>query len=77
MKNYFAATAALAVLIAFLVPSLLLSDLAVQDKQAPGMPGHKTFQLQIGNTWYVVPEGVWDRCGLADRLPVCAVPGSG
>lgn len=52
----------------------------VQDKRAPGIPGEKTFQLQIENDrpvgpasiWVTVPERAWDRCDPEDKYPDCA-----
>lgn len=62
---------------------LLLSGCAagpVADKRAPGMPGHKTFQLRIDDPnvlapddlWVTVTEDQWDHCGLDERYPACA-----
>lgn len=73
MKNYRAVSAAVAVLAVFLTPLFLLPSLEVQDKQAPGTPGDKTFQLLIDGSWYVVPETVWNNCALTEKLPACAV----
>lgn len=52
----------------------------VNDKRAPGNPGHKTFQIQIRETspvgpdevWVSVPERVWDRCRLGELYRRCA-----
>lgn len=52
----------------------------VQDKRAPGMPGEKTFQLQVENdlpigpdeVWVTVPEEVWDECDIDAEYQECA-----
>ncbi len=75
MKNYRAASAVVAVLAASLTTLFLLPSMVVQDKQAPGIPGDKTFQLRVDDTWYVVPEAVWNHCTLGEQLPECAVSG--
>lgn len=51
----------------------------VDDKRAPGMPGHKTYQLQIDDPnvlapddfWVTVTEKQWDDCELGERYPAC------
>jgi predicted small lipoprotein YifL len=55
----------------------------IQNKRAPGIPGEKTFQLQItdsgdplpGDRWITVSEHVWDLCGMGEDYPKCAVDG--
>ena len=69
MKTYLAVSAAPVTALFLLL--LLLPNGAVQDKKAPGTPGEKTYELLVGNTWRVVPETVWDRCDMYERLPVC------
>lgn len=52
----------------------------VQDKRAPGVPGRKTFQIQVRDprvvgpydTWVTVPERVWDKCDVDASYPACA-----
>jgi hypothetical protein len=52
----------------------------VTDKRAPGVPGEKTFQVQIeegrvvgpDEVWVTVPEEVWEVCGLEETYPSCA-----
>lgn len=52
----------------------------VVDKQAPGEPGEKTYQLQVddrrpGNrtVWVTVTKDVWERCTMGTSwYPDCA-----
>ena len=46
---------------------------AVEDKQAPGYPGHKVYRVKVYGAWQVVPEQTWDRCGMEDSFPLCAL----
>ena len=43
----------------------------VEDKQAPGYPGHKTFQVKVGGSSRIVTEQMWDQCDLGDWFPLC------
>lgn len=51
----------------------------VDDKRAPGYPGHKTFQVQVHNhlfvgpklIWVTVTEKQWDQCELGESLSAC------
>jgi hypothetical protein len=69
MKMYSAAMAASAATLFTLL--LLLPTGVVQDKQAPGIPGEKTYELLVEGAWRGVPETVWDRCGMFEQLPAC------
>lgn len=67
MKNYIRLT---------VVTLLILSAAAcargpVEDKRAPGMPGKKTYEVQVRSTWIKVTEQGWDNCGLDDPYPAC------
>lgn len=48
----------------------------VEDKQAPGIPGEKTYEVLVNGSWRIVPEAVWDRCDVQDSFPLCAVSGT-
>lgn len=51
----------------------------VQDKRAPGIPGHKTFEIQVDDSyvpgsarvWIKVSEKEWDKCHVGDQFPSC------
>lgn len=43
----------------------------VSDKRAPGLPGDKTFQVEVNNRWVGVPEDLWDSCNPGERMIHC------
>jgi hypothetical protein len=73
MKRYVAVvmTAALSVLLMTTTTSG-----AVEDKRAPGDPGHKMFQILVDDAWRLVPEDVWNRCDMEDSFPLCVFLGN-
>jgi hypothetical protein len=52
----------------------------INDKRAPGIPGSKTFQVEVHDghlvgpdeVWVTVPEHVWDKCHVRQMYPQCA-----
>lgn len=47
------------------------TDTTVQNKRAPGMPGEKTFQIQVGSSWVGVSDQQWDACEMGESYPAC------
>lgn len=43
----------------------------VEDKQAPGTPGSKTFMVQVDKRWITVTDQEWDRCDITETWPDC------
>ena len=52
---------------------LLLTTMTggVEDKQAPGYPGHKAYQIKVDGSWRAVTEQIWDQCDMGDWFPLC------
>lgn len=55
------------------LPALLTAcaDAPVENKRAPGEPGEKTYQIQVGRRWIDVTERDWDHCEMFEPFPAC------
>lgn len=43
----------------------------VDNKQAPGTPGEKTFMVEVKGQWIEVSERDWDHCEMQEPYPAC------